>query len=470
MSKSPPPAIHHPSRKRPSLIDIPEILERIFYFTDDFTLRRTAVLVCRHWLHMNINRIPRTVYYKNELRMRLRQPELVVSRLTGATRLCCYHTVDEVSRDVKNPFKSNIRDVIVDSQVEYRKQLETRNQTPTHKHKPAIHSFSPLRKMDIEIVQYISGSFDTFPFPETFTNVTLHIHSSRNASFNFNRILHRGPLLEMLSIETIRCDYNCLTWEDEPMTPHRDLALRSLTLNQITLQHSMLAHILSSAPQLKDTNTGSSTTSARDMSHHFRMDLIGIRLSSLLLKELEVHTPCLTTLELHWQRKGRVAAYEGCRNDIVTASRLLFEYLCNSPSAANLKSLKTGVLFQNMDVFGRGQPFDASFSPALQTPSNSPGIWRCPPILEDLEIYFPCVIINKAPEHIYAARLCMQLEGGFCLLSRLRSLQRLRVYAAGRRGITGLCQEMDLNWIVPSGRSDKFKELRQKEIASWQSL
>ncbi|KAK5828951.1 hypothetical protein F5H01DRAFT_12061 [Linnemannia elongata] len=98
MSKSPPPAIHHPSRKRPSLIDIPEILERIFYFTDDFTLRRTAILVCRHWLHMNINRIPRTVYYKNELRMRLRQPELVVSRLTGATRLCCYHTVDETSR------------------------------------------------------------------------------------------------------------------------------------------------------------------------------------------------------------------------------------------------------------------------------------------------------------------------------------------------------------------------------------
>lgn len=92
------------------------------------------------------------------------------------------------------------------------------------------------------------------------------------------------------------------------------------------------------------------------MSHHFRMDLIGIRLSSLLLKELEVHTPCLTTLELHWQRKGR--------NDIVTASRLLCEYLCNSPSAANLKSLKAGVLFQNMDVFGRGQPFDTSFSPS----------------------------------------------------------------------------------------------------------
>ncbi|KAG0064462.1 hypothetical protein BGZ90_002196 [Linnemannia elongata] len=177
--------------------------------------------------------------------MRLRQPELVVSRLTGATRLCCYHTVDEVSRDVKNPFKSNIRDVIVDSQVEYRKQLETRNQTATHKHKPAIHSFSPLREMDIEIVQYISGSFDTFPFPETLANVTLYIHSSRNA------ILRRCPLLGMLSIETIRCDYNCLSWEDEPMTPHRDLALRSLTLNQITLQHSMLTHILSSAPRLK---------------------------------------------------------------------------------------------------------------------------------------------------------------------------------------------------------------------------
>jgi len=44
------------------------------------------------------------------------------------------------------------------------------------------------------------------------------------------------------------------------------------------------------------------------------------------------------------------------------------------------------------------------------------------------------------------------------------------VYAAGQRGNTEICHEMDLNWIVPSGRSDKFKELRQQEIASWQSL
>lgn len=92
------PAIHHPERKRPSPIDIPEILERIFYFTDDFTLRWTAVLVRRQWFHMNTNRFPRTVYYKNDMRRQGQQPELVVSRLTGAARLCCYLTVDEMSR------------------------------------------------------------------------------------------------------------------------------------------------------------------------------------------------------------------------------------------------------------------------------------------------------------------------------------------------------------------------------------
>lgn len=395
--------------------------------------------------------------------------------------------------------------------------------------------------MVIDIANYINGSFDTFPLPETLTNVTLHIHSSGDASFNFSRILRQCPLLETLSIETIMRDHIYLTW-DEPMTPHRDFALRSLTLNQVILQHTELKRILSSAPRLKVLKLIGMTSSGLDLtllcSHiktlsldletfHFsaydkiltedlqqqtleicpvtsEWNLWASDMSPLLLKKLEVHTPCLTTLELHWQRKGNVTAFEGYRDDIVTASRLLFEYLCNSPSATNLRSLKTGVLYRNMDVFGRGQSFDTSYSPALQAPSTSsgPGIWRCrnlrvlhinlrdpmssmkrriqsrivfgyiarvAPHLEDLEIYFPYFIVNKAPEHIYAARLCMQLEGGFCLLGRLRCLRRLKVYAAGG-GITKLCREMDLNWIVPYGRSDKFKELRQQTIASWQSL
>ncbi|KAF9332646.1 hypothetical protein BGZ91_011623 [Linnemannia elongata] len=255
--------------------------------------------------------------------MRLRQPELVVSRLTGATRLCCYHTVDEVSRDVKNPFKSNIRDVIVDSQVEYRKQLETRNQTATHKHKPAIHSFSPLREMDIEIVQYISGSFDTFPFPETLANVTLYIHSSRNASFNLTGSCVGAPC-----------------WGCFRSRPSGVLKLIGMISSGIDL--TLLC--------------GYIKTLSLDLEMHPTVILAAERTGSP--HALFDNTPTSLAAE------GPFAAYEGCRNDIVTASRLLFEYLCNSPSAANLKSLKTGVLFQNMDVFGRGQPFDTSFSPS----------------------------------------------------------------------------------------------------------
>ncbi|KAF9144761.1 hypothetical protein BGX30_011524 [Mortierella sp. GBA39] len=539
MSEAPPPAIHHPSRERPSPIDIPEILERVFYFTDDFTLRRTAVLVCRQWFDMNINRFSRTVYYKND--MGREQLGLVVSRLIGATRLHCYLTVDDMSRDTRNPFRLNIRNVIVNSQLGYQTLLEKRNQTATHKHKPAIHSFSPLREMVLDIVHYIGGSLDMFPFPETLTNVTLHIHSSDGGSINIGRILRQCPLLESLSIEIRMRDHNCLTW-DEPMTLQRDLALRSFTVNHITLQHTKLLHILSSAPRLKVLKLIGMISSGLDLTllcSHIKMlsldletfhfstydktltqdlqqqaleiypvtaewNLWASDMSPLLLKQLEVHTPCLTTLELHWQRKGNITEYERCRRsvEIITASRLHFVYLCNSPFAANLRSLKTGVFYLDMDVFGRGQPFDTSFSPAPQAPSTSPGIWRCrnlrvlhinlrdpmssmkrrvqsrivfgyiarvAPYLEDLEIYFPYFIVNRAPDHIYAAKLCMQLKGRFCLLGRLRYLQRLRVYALGG-GITGLCQEMDLNGIVPSGRSDKFKELRQQEIASWQSL
>lgn len=88
--------IIQPVRTKPSPIDIPEILERIFYFTDDFTLRRTAVLVCRQWCYINVNRFSRTVYYNYSIGQE--KPELVVARLTGASRLYCYLIGDDVVR------------------------------------------------------------------------------------------------------------------------------------------------------------------------------------------------------------------------------------------------------------------------------------------------------------------------------------------------------------------------------------
>jgi hypothetical protein len=391
--------------------------------------------------------------------------------------------------------------------------------------------------MTIDVARNFDRPFDTFPFPETLTSVTLRLHSASTASFNFSKILRQCPLLETLSIEMLMGDWNWnrFTW-GEPMKLHKNLALRSLTLSHTTLCQISLGHILHFSPKLKvlkligmiasDLNLTLLLQHIRKLpldlkTLHFSVydrplpqelqqqvfelcpissacDLWASDMTPLLMKELETHIPCLTTLELHWQRKGSFTTFERFPIDIIKASRLLFEYLCNSPSVANLRVLKTGVLHYNMDVSGRQQ-----FSePDSVAPWTSPGVWRCrnlrilhinlrdptssmkrrahsrivfgyitrvAPQLEELEIFYPYTSVNKAPYRIYAPNLCMQLEGGFCLLGRLRYLQRLRVYSAGG-SIVGLCQEMDLNWIVPSGRDDKFKEMRRQEVASWQSL
>jgi hypothetical protein len=233
-------------------------------------------------------------------------------------------------------------------------------------------------------------------------------------------------------------------------------------------------------------------------------------MSPSLLLELEAHTPCLTTLELHWRRKGSIVGYEKSPDDIISASRLLFTYLCNSSYAVHLTTLKAGVFHHDMDIYRRGRYSNHnklavdSLPPSLKETLTYSGIWRCRnlrvlhinlrdptgsmkrrlqsrivygyiskvvPHLEVLEIFYPyyntaegAFISGLQPFH----RIPMVLDGGFCLLGRLRQLRRLSVVSAGGKSATS-CKEMDLNWMVPSGRSgDKFRVMRRLEVESWQ--
>ncbi|KAF9917871.1 hypothetical protein FBU30_000473, partial [Linnemannia zychae] len=92
-------------------------------------------------------------------------------------------------------------------------------------------------------------------------------------------------------------------------------------------------------------------------------------------------------------------------------------------------------------------------------------IARVVPDLEELEICLPYLshIDYQDPKHY------LRLGGGLCLLGRLKSLQRLRVFEVDGSisSISRRVQELDLNCMVPSGRCKKFKELRQAEIMSW---
>ncbi|KAF9102517.1 hypothetical protein BGX29_004498 [Mortierella sp. GBA35] len=209
----------------------------------------------------------------------------------------------------------------------------------------------------------------------------------------------------------------------------------------------------------------------------------------------------VTSLELFWPERAH------CRPDSG-----LHAYLCASPHLLHLKASNIALRFALLDLHHRVN-FDYSqhdfhrdsrLNPTKPA-SPSSRVWKCRnirtlhlafhnhglslltspthsrvlfgyisrvcPQLRDLEIHKPeqytrlattPTMTSKHDQHF--PNLDMRLHGGFCLLSRLKHLKRLRL---GR-----VQQRMDfdpvhLNWTVASGHSAKCREERRNIVAGW---
>ncbi|KAG0063015.1 hypothetical protein BGZ89_010224 [Linnemannia elongata] len=97
-------------------------------------------------------------------------------------------------------------------------------------------------------------------------------------------------------------------------------------------------------------------------------------------------------------------------------------------------------------------------------------ISRVFPKLEELRVRTPhfCQTTNKIHE-IKCPRIRLELEGGLCLLSRLKHLQRLDARPGNHASwILDNVREVDLDWMIPSGHTFKARRARQKEVKQWQ--
>ncbi|KAG0067299.1 hypothetical protein BGZ89_006228 [Linnemannia elongata] len=120
--------------------------------------------------------------------------------------------------------------------------------------------------------------------------------------------------------------------------------------------------------------------------------------------------------------------------------------------------------FEGMDIHRRSPFGDLDHwsqyrytnTPGTSLDAITPGIWACRG-LESLHIN-----LHGHEEHDF----CMRLEGGFCLLSRLKYLItfRLDAYSISRK--SG-CWPVDLNWIVAEGNKPQNREKRRKVIEGW---
>ncbi|KAF9081549.1 hypothetical protein BGX23_000748 [Mortierella sp. AD031] len=174
---------------------------------------------------------------------------------------------------------------------------------------------------------------------------------------------------------------------------------------------------------------------------------------------------------------------------------LLHNFLCSSPHLLHLKVSKVPYSILHMDLHGRlaDTPSVQEWkTPTRRTRPVFPGIWMCRN-LRTLHIGIITPDSTPINDHVpnpefsriafgYIARVCpqlrdfllsnrgskptqpplnMELQGGFCLLSRLQHLERIKIEAWSDRQ---LCTPTDLGWMVESGRSEAMKAKRRQMV------
>lgn len=233
-------------------------------------------------------------------------------------------------------------------------------------------------------------------------------------------------------------------------------------------------------------------------------NLWALDVSPLLLQELEAHTNNLTSLVLY--SKPHRTGGTCCLSELKHAPTTLHRFLSTPDTLVHLRTLKTVALLVNFDIHGRGgyvykdDPNRDLYMPFRNEAPKPLEVWRCHnlltlhleihapgehmldgcvhsriifgyisrvfPLLEELRIWTPYKCSTRGNIQFYPPRLRFELDGGMCLMGRLRNLQRLEV-RPGKGSLTTPIDEVDLNWMLRSGQGGKYRLLRRIRVESW---
>ncbi|KAF8942520.1 hypothetical protein BGZ47_006408 [Haplosporangium gracile] len=221
-------------------------------------------------------------------------------------------------------------------------------------------------------------------------------------------------------------------------------------------------------------------------------------LTPTLMRYLNELPNVVTSLELYWPERAHCHPDSG-----------LHAYLCASPHLLHLRAPNIVFLFEFLDVHRRVDiclyPRDHRLNSTNHANCSHNGdskttalskIWKCRnlrtlhlafhnhglsllispthsrvlfgyisrvcPQLRDLEIHIPEQ--TQWTRNLHFANLEMSLQGEFCLLTRLRHLETLRL---GRVQQRIAFDPFHLNWMVVSGHNARYREERRKIVAGW---
>ncbi|KAF9093475.1 hypothetical protein BGX23_003296 [Mortierella sp. AD031] len=529
-------------------LDITEILEHIFSYLDEFTLKQTVILVCRKWFLINRLRSTREVVLGSF--MSSSKFDRILTRVSGAARLSFYV----------------FPDTAITTQEQHRRKLVMVLQRNHARH---IKQQKRHRELD-ELTQWTDGAtlerlLDrpleelnligcvqpelTLPpmLPYLSSLTRLHLRISGGAVIKVADIVQACPLLQEMYVGIGQVSWSDVAVElprpwlpsikgSEQATP---LPLRFLILEDVCLPQATLESFLGVTPQLsvlKLINLVSDNLPHEELPEWEHLEYNWPKLSKRL-KDLQLPLKAfhfsvsdrpMTEEEFNemmlvcrgsteWTVPSADVDLAMTRNikatrNILTSlelfgpervtiihQRVLHYYLCASPHLLHLKAPRVAFLIEHMDVYRRGnfnytkQEDPAGLSQPVAMGIIRPGVWACrnlltlhmdfhshkQPLLSSAvttRILFGYIarvlprlrdlFIDTAQCHLrgdmaYQVKLNMQLEGGLCLLAKLKDLERLRIGSYERQL---QCSLSDLNWMIPSGQSKKYKEKRQAAI------
>lgn len=286
----------------------------------------------------------------------------------------------------------------------------------------------------------------------------------------------------------------------------------------------LLDHLLSLPISLDAVHLSSLTEPISDEISHSILDacpsalsewtLWAHGISKQLLKDLEILTDRLTSLEVYSQPLAyrRSVRDHCCQSDLKNAPAVLHDFLTapdNESTLLHLRTLKTIARLEDFDIHHR-EGYILQENPQRRihpketcVPIGPARVWRCQslrtlhveahgpgdyhlknavhsriifgyisrvfPLLEELQVQMPRECILQRESRSYSPKLCLQLEGGLCLLGRLKYLERLRlVWDMTSPSSRIHFEESDMNWMVPSGRKRKVTEKRREKVEAWQ--
>lgn len=238
-----------------------------------------------------------------------------------------------------------------------------------------------------------------------------------------------------------------------------------------------------------------------------------------LLQELVLLSNLITTLELYTKViRDRLSITQCYHREVAGAFHLLHYYLCDSPHLLHLRIARIPVFYDDFDLHDRVRYYDLDTAVYIQSDTQAlplteretfwtklpvhRRVWQCRklqtphiemhghgfyrlnrpinsrlifgytarvcPLLEELEIKVSTDCGRNLDGDYYLPTLSLRLEGGLCLLSKLRYLRALRVSWKNHRKDLE-CRDLDLSWIAPSGRQAADREKRRVAMEHWAS-